>query len=272
MLFLSLTTTFADADLSSEMASSATDLQLTSAERKWIDQNQTVRFTGDPNWLPYEAFDEEGNYIGMVADYLRVIERETGLKFVSIPVSSWTESLDSAVQGKVSVISGDAADAILNEHFNPVETYSRNPIVIIMDYRQNFVERLEEIDERNIAIIKDYGYTADLFERYPDIGFIEVENIQEGLEGVSQGRFDALLATMALAGYHIAEMGMHNVKVVGKTSVIMDLTLFVDKDNPLLYSIINKTLKSISQTERQEIQQAWVRTKYVEKTDYGLVI
>ncbi|MEW8436736.1 MAG: EAL domain-containing protein, partial [Candidatus Thiodiazotropha taylori] len=271
-LFLSLTTTFAYGELSSEMADPVADLQLTSEERSWIDRNQTVRFTGDPNWLPYEAFDEEGNYIGMVADYLRVIERETGLKFDAMPVSSWTESLVSAVQGKVSVISGDAADAILNQHFNPVETYSRNPIVIIMDYRQNFVENLEEIDDRNIAIIKDYGYTADLFERYPDIGFIEVENIQEGLEGVSQGRFDALLATMALAGYHIAEMGMHNVKVVGKTSVIMDLTLFVDKDTPLLYSIINKTLKSISQTERQEIQQAWVRTKYVEKTDYGLVI
>jgi len=39
-----------------------------------------------------------------------------------------------------------------------------------------------------------------------------VENIQEGLEGVSQERFDAMLATMALASYHIAKMGLHNVK------------------------------------------------------------
>ncbi|MES9860189.1 MAG: EAL domain-containing protein [Candidatus Thiodiazotropha sp. 4PDIV1] len=154
----------------------------------------------------------------------------------------------------------------------PVDTYSRNPIVIIMDYRQNYVERLEEIADRRIAIIKNYGYTADIFKHYPLIDFIEVENIQEGLEGVSQGRFDAMLATMALASYHIAEMGIYNVKVVGKTSIIMDLTLFVEERQPLLYSIINKTLKSMSQAEKQEIRQRWVRTKYVEKTDYSLVL
>ena len=64
--------------------------------------------------------------------------------------------------------------------------------------------------------MKDCGCTAGIFRHYPDFEFIKVGNIQEGLEGVSQGRFDALLATMALATYHIAEMGLHNVKVVGK--------------------------------------------------------
>ncbi|MES9851558.1 MAG: transporter substrate-binding domain-containing protein [Candidatus Thiodiazotropha sp. L084R] len=245
---------------------------LSFAELDWIANNKTIYFTGDPNWLPYEAFKDDGSYIGMVADHLHLIERETGLKFKSIPVSNWSESLDLAVQGKVSVISGDAADAVLNQHFIPVDTYSRNPIVIIMDYRQNYVERLEEIANRRIAIIKNYGYTADIFKHYPLIDFIEVENIQEGLEGVSQGRFDAMLATMALASYHIAEMGIYNVKVVGKTPIIMDLTLFVEERQPLLYSIINKTLKSMSHAEKQEIRQRWVRIKYVEKTDYSLVL
>ena len=32
---------------------------------------------------------------------------------------------------------------------------------------------------------------------------------------------------MALASYHIAEMGVYNVKIVGRTPIIMDLTLFV---------------------------------------------
>jgi len=33
-------------------------LQLTEKERKWLDKHKTIRFTGDPNWLPYEAFDD----------------------------------------------------------------------------------------------------------------------------------------------------------------------------------------------------------------------
>ena len=102
-----------------------------------------------------------------------------------------------------------------------------------MDSQQNYVDSLSEIKDKRIAIIRDYGYTADVFMYYPDISFIEVDDIQMGLEGVSLGRFDALLATMALSSYTIAEMGIHNVKVVGKTPIIMDLTLFVAKDKKI---------------------------------------
>ena len=74
-----------------------------------------------------------------------------------------------------------------------------------------------------------------------------------------------------VASYQIAELGIHNVKVVGKTPIIMDLTLFVDKDQPELHAIIDKALKSISKTESQDILQGWIRSKDVEKTDYTVV-
>jgi PAS domain S-box-containing protein len=99
-----------------------------------------------------------------------------------------------------------------------------------------------------------------------------VGNIQQGLTEVAEGRFDAMLATMALASYHMAEMGLHNIKVVGKTTVVMDLTLFVDKGQPLLHSIIEKSLHGISRQESQGIMQRWIKREYVERPDYRLVL
>lgn len=209
---------------------SGTNVTLTAEEKLWIKNNPYITFTGDPNWLPYEAFDSDGNYAGIVSEHLKLIEESAGLHFKPLPVSSWTESLETAMRGDVKVISGDAADTILNKKFNPVQAYSQNPIVIIMRNNQHYVEHLESIADKKIASIKDYGYTADIFRRYPDIDFIEVENIQEGLNGVTEKRFDALLATMALATYTMVDMNLHNLKVVGKTPIIMDLTLFVAKD------------------------------------------
>ena len=245
-------------------------LVLSEAERLWIQENPEVNFTGDPNWLPYEAFEKDGQYIGIVADHLKYIEKLTGIKFKTTPTSSWTESLNIATAGKVSVISGDVADVLLNQRFNPVDAYSYNPVVIIMSVQQNFVETLDEIKGHKIAIIKDYGYTADLFKQYPDYDFIKVENIQQGLIGVADGRYDAMLATMALASYTIAEMGLHNIKVVGKTPVVMELTLFVDAKEAQLHSILNKSLHYISENHSQDILQKWIKNKYVEKADYYL--
>lgn len=250
--------------------SSDESINLTPTEKGWIADHRIVSFTGDPNWLPYEAFKDDGTYIGIVSDYLKLIEKHTGLVFKTIPTSSWSESLDIANQGKVKVISGDSADEILNKHFNAIKPYNKNPIVIVMNMKYNYVENLESIGNKKIAIIKNYGYTADIYKRYPEIKFEEVKNIQEGLIGVSEGKYDAMLATMALASYTTAQMGLHNIKIVGKTPIDMDLTLFVSKDEPVLFDIINKTLNKVTQEEKNTILQKWVAQKYVEKIDYTL--
>ena len=60
-------------------ASHSIESKLTEDERAWLKENPLVRFTGDPNWLPYEAFDSHGNYKGIVSEHLDLIASMTGL-------------------------------------------------------------------------------------------------------------------------------------------------------------------------------------------------
>lgn len=69
-------------------------LELTPSEQKWLQAHPVIKFTGDPNWLPYEAFDKQGNYIGIVAEHVKLIESITGLEFNKIPSQTWTESTE----------------------------------------------------------------------------------------------------------------------------------------------------------------------------------
>jgi len=57
-------------------------LELTESELQWLEDNPTVSFTGDPNWLPYEAFDNSGQYIGIVSEHLKLIAELTGIRFM----------------------------------------------------------------------------------------------------------------------------------------------------------------------------------------------
>ena len=45
-------------------------ITLTEKEREWLAEHPVIRFTGDPFWLPFEAFNEAGEYIGIVSDHL----------------------------------------------------------------------------------------------------------------------------------------------------------------------------------------------------------
>jgi len=154
-------------------------------EKEYLKQHKIITFTGDPNWLPFEAFKKNGKYIGIVADHLALLEKFYGITFKKIVSKNWEDAVNMAMQGKVSVISGDISDKKLNQNFDYIETYIKNKIVIIMDTSNIYVDDLNELHGEKIAIIKDYGYVSDVYKMYPNLEFVEVQNIQEGLLGVS---------------------------------------------------------------------------------------
>jgi ABC-type amino acid transport substrate-binding protein len=214
-------------------------------EKEYLKQHKIVTFTGDPNWLPFEAFNENNEYIGIVADHLALLEKSYSITFNKIVSKNWEDAVNMAIQGKVSVISGDISDEKLNQNFNHIEPYIKNKIVVIMDTSNIYVDDLNELRGDKIAIIKDYGYSAEIYDKYPNLEFVEVQNIQEGLLGVSNGKYKAMLASITLASYSIRTMGLENVSIVGQVPITMRLTLFVNKNEPLLFSIIEKGIKNI---------------------------
>jgi diguanylate cyclase (GGDEF)-like protein/PAS domain S-box-containing protein len=245
-------------------------LKLTEDERKWLEENPTARFTGDPNWLPYEAFDSHDNYIGIVSEHLDLIAGMTGLAFRMSPSKTWTESTEKAKQGLVDILS-ETDDSDLKSHLDFTIPYISNPIVIAMRSRENYVESITNIKDRKIALIKDYGYASKIRRKYSNIQFVTVDDIQDGLFSVSTGETDALLCTLALCSYTIAELGLNNVKITGKTEFDTKLALGVQKNLPELLSILNKAIKKITPKQQQTILDRWIKDKFAEKTDYTLV-
>ncbi len=245
-------------------------LELTEKEAAWVRANPEVWFTGDPNWLPYEAFTEQGEYIGIVSEHLKLISDATGLKFRFSPSKTWTESTEKAKKGLVDILS-ETDDSDLKSHLDFTRSYLSNPIVIAMRINENYVENVNAIADKRIALIKDYGYAAKIRRKYPDIKFVTVENIQDGLVSVSTGKVDALFCTLALCGYTIHELGINDVKITGKTGFDTKLALGVRKNMPELLSILNKAISSIEAGQQQSILDKWIKHEYVEKTDYTLV-
>ena len=246
------------------------ELDLSAKEKKWLAENPSVTFTGDPNWLPFEAFQDDGTYIGIVAEHLKLITKSTGLKFKMSPSQTWTESTEKAKQGLVDLLS-ETDDSELNSHLNFTTPYVSNPIVIAMSSKENYVESITSIKEEKIALIRDYGYASKIRKKYPNINFVTVEDIQDGLHKVSTNVVDALLCTHALCSYTISELGLNDIRIVGKTEFNTKLALGVQKNKQELQTILNKAIAKISHSQQQVIFDKWIKNKYIEKTNYTLI-
>ena len=239
----------------------------TDEEKAWIAQHPVINFTGDPNWLPFEGFAKDGRYIGIISDVLNIIKQQTSLKFNIIPTKTWSESVSMLEKGKVDMMT--VSDAWKDPNYLYTKSMLPSPIVIVAKEDHPYVDSTYYLQYESIAIIKGYRYTDEIRKKYPDYIFYEVKNIQEGLEGVASGKYDVLLASMALATYTIDNLQLYNVKVVGKTEYKIKVSFAVRKEFKPLVGIINKVY--IGEKRIHDLLKEWTYQKYVEKTDYGFI-
>jgi len=245
-------------------------LLLSEQEKEYI-KNNTITYAGDPQWLPFEAFDDNGNYSGIVAEHIEIVEKKLHKKFDKIITNHWLDTLELSKIRGVDIISGDAADVVLSINYKAIDTYLKNPLVIVTRKEHPYVDDLNNIKDKKIAFGAGGGYSADILKKYPDIKFIACDTPQSGLLGVKTGKYDAFIGTLSTSDYMIVQMGIEDIKIAGQTDITMNLTLFVDREKPLLYSIINKAIKTISKEKQHEIISKWRSRKITKVVDYTLV-
>ncbi len=249
----------------------ANQISLSNEEKEYL-KNNTFTYAGDPNWLPFEAFDKQGEYIGIISEHIDIIEKKLDLKFKKIITKDWLDTLELSKKFGVDIISGDAADEVLAKNYRPIEVYIQNPLIIVTRDNHSFVSNLNHIKDEKIAYANGGGYSSDIVKKYPNIKFLKSDTLQAGLLGVKSGKYDVFIGTLAMTDYSIIQMGIEGVKIAGGTGITMNLTLFVDKNRPQLHTIINKTMKSISNIQKHKIISKWRHSK-LDKiiVDYTLV-
>lgn len=245
-------------------------IQLTPNEQIWLTRHKKIRYAGDPDWLPFEGFDSKDRYTGMVADYLNILERKLGIEIEIIKTDTWQETLDKFAAGEVDMIS-ETIDSTLTQKHSFTRGYLTNPIVILSNENKSYIDSMEELSSQRVGIIKDYGYAPRVRNEYPNLNYVEVNSIEDGLMALSAGNLDFLLATLGNATFQMAELGYNNIRIVGKTGHKTQLGFLVNGNFEQLVPILNKALTNITQKQHKAILDSWGKSSIVTKTDYSLI-
>ena len=232
-------------------------IPLSKEENEWLLKHPTVSFTGDPDWLPHEGFTSDGKYIGMVADYLKYIEKRIPIKFKIVPVKTWDEAVKLAESSKVDVLS-EAIEASREKYLKFTKAYINSPIVVLLRNDSPELKSREDLAGKSVALIKGYGYLDAVKPHYPGIKATYVDTVKEGLMDLSNGNVDAMIVTQSTASYAIMKLGLSNLYIADISPVGIKLGMGIRKDWPEMVSIINKVIASIPPQEHQSIASKWV--------------
>jgi two-component system sensor histidine kinase EvgS len=246
---------------------SSNHFSLTMAERQWLDKVSPIRFSGDPNWLPYEAFDQDGNYQGIVDEYLTLIEKQLNTTIKILPVDTWPQAIKKVRSGEVHFVSSSIQSIADLKKTKP---YLSSPVVIVMRNDQSYVDSLRQIDDLKIGSSAYFSSLPKIEQDYPQLAITKYPNTESGLIGVSTGAVDAMLVNLPQANFYIGKLGTSNLRIVGKTKYVTQLTFSITPELEPLIPILNKAISAIPLPKLQQILDNWGSSKFAPQTDYAL--
>jgi len=231
-------------------------------EKAWISEHPVINFGYEPEWAPYEIY-EGGEYKGIVGEYVKIIEKETGIDMVPIPDMTWKKALVGLKSGEINIVPCCGVTPKRREFLDFSDIYIEDPMVIVTRKDFKFIGSLEGLNKTAVALPKSYYSTEMIAKDYPLIEIIEYDGVYDCLEALSLGEADAFVGNLGVISYHINNNGFTNLKIAAPTSYKKNgIALAVTKDWSIFKDISNKVFKSISPTKREMIRNEWIAVRY----------
>jgi polar amino acid transport system substrate-binding protein len=234
------------------------DLGLTPEEQQWIKEHPTLRFAIDPDYAPYEFLDARKRHSGMSADYLELLGRRLGLEFVLLPTARWQESLEKGYAKEVDLLPLLIRTAEREKQLIYTDPYITSGQYILVRAQREDISSEADLAGKKVALPVDYAVIDHVRESVPQATVVEVADIAAALQQVSMGEADATVLGIGVAGYWLESTEISNLRVAATFGKPSMLGMACRNDWPLLVSILQKGLRSISEEEHQRIHNRWI--------------
>ncbi|MDX1335758.1 MAG: transporter substrate-binding domain-containing protein, partial [Gammaproteobacteria bacterium] len=233
-------------------------IELSEEERLWLGEHPVVRVAPDPEYAPYEFFDQHDNFLGVSADYIELLENELGIEFQVLHTANWKESLELIKTGRADILSTVKETAARREFLNFTRPYITTPTVIIV--RSNDLNHydLDKLAGKKVGIIAGYATADYLASNYPDIRLTPINDLPSALELLSNGVLDAVVEGMGTISFYIKEKKLTNLRIAGTTNFNLQYSMATRKDWDLLTGLIDRVFQDLTPAEHLEIQNRWI--------------
>ena len=238
----------------------------TQQELNYIKSHPKVILGADYNWPPYEFVDYNGKYRGIAADIIALIEKKSGLK-IEVTPDIWAKTVKKVKEHKIDGLTCAVKTPQREKYLLFTKPYVSIPIVIITTYNRGDISSLKDLKNKTVAINRGSYIEEWLRKNHPDINLFLAKSNASAIEAVVFGKADAYVGNMAVATYIMKKNFLTNLKIAGKIKGYnTKVSIAIDKQKPLLFSIINKTLNSIPKDQIEKIINKWyLSSKITEK-------
>jgi len=245
-------------------------LFLSPEEKDYLKNKKVLNICSPPNRLPYGNVDN-GNYTGITAELISLIDKKLDVQMKIIPNNMWIDSILKIKSKECDIIPMIIKTKDRNEFMHFTSAYAEQALVLATKDEEIFIDRLEKVANKKIAVLKNTAFSDILIEEYPEINLFYVNSPFEGLQKVNDSVVFAYADTLVSIAYSIKKGSFYNLKIAGKLKKEIPFAMATRIDEQILNDIIEKTLNNISKKEKNDIFNNWISIHFSKEVDYGII-
>lgn len=243
------------------------EVDLTEEEKEWLKYHPEIYHGYDAAWQPIE-FIEDGKYSGISSGVLQLLGKKLGVKFVPKKCETWDDAMAMLKRKEVLILPALMKNEEREKFMIFTEPYQEFGFVIVTESKADFVGGISDLSNKKIALPKGYYITNLIKKEYPELDILEEDGVENCLMAVSTKKADATIGNLAVVSYFLNYKGFQNLKIACPTAVApIKVSIGINKTEPILQSILQKGLNSISTKEMNAIVQDWVSVRYEHGVD-----
>lgn len=223
-----------------------------------MKKHPILKTAPDPDYPPFEFLDDNNEPAGITVDVLKLISKKTGIKFEHIKVDSWTESMRMAREGETDLLSTITKTMDRSEYLSFTPSYIDVPDIILVRRDVNTILKLKDLEGKTVGTVRDWAANKYALDNYPLIRFKYETSVKAVLEELSMGSVDAAILNLGAASYWVQKLNVTNLKIAGETGFVYHLSFACRKEQPTLFSIMEKAVNSLTQEEKKAIFNKWI--------------
>ncbi len=241
-------------------------------EQAYIKRHKKISVCVNSNFFPIVGI-EKGKLTGEMADVFSLISKKTSLEFIPLKSLSEEDFRKNAKEKKCDVV---AMIAPFSSHFPTLKAtsvISSTNFTLLSKLNHSFSSDPQSLIGKRLLVQKA-AFKEYLHYLYPYLSVEIQRDKSKMVRDVLSNRAYAIVTLDEQADYIIDKYGYGKLKIIGFLAKEQPISgsIGVQKEEPLLYSIIQKAVNGISQEKIVAIRNSWRISRYQTKIDYSLAI
>lgn len=247
-------------------------IEFTAEEKAYLERVSSIKMCVDPDWIPFEHINAQGQHEGIAADLVQLVAQRVGLKIELYPVKTWDESLATSKSKQCQIMSFLNQTAAREQWliFTQPIFYDQN--IIVTREEHPYIGDPKELAEKTVVLPRGTMIEERVRHDFPKLKVITTGSEPETMTYVSERKADMTVRSLIVAAYAIKKEGLFNLKISGQMPAYANqLRIGVLKDEPILRGILDKGVATITAQEREAIANKHVSVTVQQGVDYTIV-